>query len=254
MVSDDLPDELRHRLRPLLVHRAGVDDVHAPAVGVRRADADLHRFRGVDQPQLDRLVDEGAVVDPLEIVVGPGIGMGVELDQRQGAVFLGIGLEDREGDEMVAAQGDGADIGGEDPADMRLDQARRLPDLGVIEGHVAVIHDGELAQRVEIPAVGRIVGLQGRGLADRARPEPRAGPVGHGLVEGHARHGEVHAGEVLCVLPPQERGRPREGVLEGKALQVFPREGIVDLRLRILERHRPLPQPCGCADSTSRTK
>ena len=48
--------------------------------------------RRVDQPILCRMKEHGAVIEPFS-VVAPCIRVGVEVNQRQGAVGLHMGLE-----------------------------------------------------------------------------------------------------------------------------------------------------------------
>lgn len=92
----------------LFMHGARVDILHAEIVIALRADADLHRGCGIDHSGFHGLVEEGAVVDAGHIVIGPQVGMSVEMDHRHRPVFLGIGAQDRQGDEVIAAKGDGA--------------------------------------------------------------------------------------------------------------------------------------------------
>ena len=81
-----------------------VEDV-AVAVGVKGADADLHRGRQVDHPGLGGVVEHGAVVDAVS-VIGPAVAMGVEMNQGERAMDGGVGGQQRAGDEMVAAEAD----------------------------------------------------------------------------------------------------------------------------------------------------
>ena len=56
------------------------------------ADADLHRAARVDQPLLDGVEEHGAVIDAPRLVP-PGVRMGVEVHQRQGAERPGVGAQ-----------------------------------------------------------------------------------------------------------------------------------------------------------------
>jgi len=80
-----------------------VEDLDAERVGGVRADADLDRAVGIDDTFIDGATDERTMVDALA-VVRPGVLMGVELHQRQRPVDGGMRLEQRPGDEMVAAE------------------------------------------------------------------------------------------------------------------------------------------------------
>ena len=88
--------------------------------------------------------------------------------------------------------------------------------MTIVECQIAIVGDGKLAQHVEIPAIGRVVGLQGRRLADRTRAQTGAGTVGYGLIKGHAGHGDVHAAQVFGIAPPQKGRGPAKGVLEAR--------------------------------------
>ena len=59
----------------------------------------------------------------------------------------------------------------------------------------------------------------------------------HRLIKGHAGHCKVDANQVLGVAPPQERGRARKGILEGKAARIFPRESHIYLIFRVFQCH-----------------
>ena len=86
-----------------LLDLVAVEDLDAAIVRRMGADADLDRAVGIDDAVLDGAADEGAVVDALA-VVGPGVLMGVELHQGQRSMNGGMRLEQRPGDEMVAAE------------------------------------------------------------------------------------------------------------------------------------------------------
>ena len=68
---------------------------------------------GLTMPSRTARRDEGAVRELLA-VVGPGVLVRVELHQRQRPVFLGMRLEQRPGDEMVAAEREEVHVGVED--------------------------------------------------------------------------------------------------------------------------------------------
>ena len=88
--------------------------------------------------------------------------------------------------------------------------ARRM--VRVEHGVAAVDHRQRLHQ-VEPPGKGLELGELHRGRADRPRPEPAAGPVGHRGVVGKAHHRDVDAREVAGVAPAQEGERPAVGHL-----------------------------------------
>ena len=80
-LADDLLDAVDHRLRALLLHPVAVEDVEAVGLVIVGAQADLHRMLGIDQLLLRGMEEHGAVVEAL-LVLAPGVGMGVEMDQR----------------------------------------------------------------------------------------------------------------------------------------------------------------------------
>ena len=100
--GEDALDRGRHAQ---VVDRIAVDDLDPEVVRRMGADADLDRAGGLDQPRAHRTGDEGAVVEPVAVVV-PGILMRVELHQRQWAMPGGVRLQQRPGDEMIAAEAD----------------------------------------------------------------------------------------------------------------------------------------------------
>jgi hypothetical protein len=168
--------------------------------------------------------------------------MGVHLDQRQGTVFRGMRAQERQRDGMIAAQRETGRTRVEDGRRMGGDASGHVGGVRIVEGHVAVIEDGEFLQRRHaVPAEGRIDRLQRRGLADRARTQPRAGAVRHRLVEGDAGHRDIDARQVLAVAAAQETGRAGKDVLETQPLQIGPGEGVIDLVLRVFQRHGRAP-------------
>ena len=97
---------------------------------------------------MDGAADERAVRDAA-VVVEPGVLVGVELDERQRAVDGGMRLQQRIGDEVIAAQRKELRAGGDDRARLRLDRGGEFHRLAVVEIRVAVVDDGERRERVE---------------------------------------------------------------------------------------------------------
>ena len=79
----------------------GIVDMDAEIVLDDGSDADMGRMRHVDQPLPDGGVTERAVVDPGRVVIGPGVGMGIDLDQRERPVFRRMRAQDRQRDGMI---------------------------------------------------------------------------------------------------------------------------------------------------------
>ena len=84
MSAKDLADTGCDRGRRRLMHFARVDDVHAQIIVDDRANPDLDRLRRVDKPLFYCLVEYRSVIDPVWVVVGPKIAVGVELQKSQG--------------------------------------------------------------------------------------------------------------------------------------------------------------------------
>ena len=178
-------------------------------------------------PSLHGAGDEGAVVDALAVVV-PGVLMRVELHQRQRAVHGGVRLEQRPGDEMIAAERHQESAALQDPGGLALDRAGRLLVVADVEQAVAVV---DHRQRLEQVAVERIlrVGIEDRrGPADRLRAETGARPVGDGGIERDAPHDRVGALHVLGIFAPHEGQRPGIGRIARNGRWAFRGERMVD--------------------------
>ena len=215
----------------------GVDGRHSHRVRIHGADANLNAGRRVYHAGFDRFVEHRAMVDPAHVVVGPCVGMGVEMDQAQRPVFFGMRLQDREADVMVAAHRDATCSLIQDAFHMVAQGGWKVGDFGIIEAHVAIIRHGELIQWRIIPVIWRIEGLQRTRLADRAWPEPRTRPVGHRLIEGHACNRQIISGQILGIRSPKRRGCAAEGVLERQPPASVPGKGPVHLIARVLQCH-----------------
>ena len=195
-----------------------------------RADADLDGAVGIDDALAHGAADERAVRQLLS-VVAPGVLMRVELHQRQRPVFLRMRLQERPGDEMVAAEREEMHVGVEDRARLRLDRLGDGQRIVQVERHVAVIDRREVGEDVEAEGILRVAVEDRRGAADRLRAEARARPVGHRHVERDAEDREVDAGQVAAVAPAHERERAGIGRVVRAALQRGGAEGVIDRRL-----------------------
>ena len=80
---------------------------------------------------------------------------------------------------------------------MRLKSCGKGGDIGVIKGQISIITYVILRQWVDIPAIGRITGLQAARLPDGPRTQPCAGAVGHRLIKRHARDREIYACQIF---------------------------------------------------------
>ncbi len=115
------------------MHLARVDDVDAQRVVILRANADLNGPFRVDQPLLHGLVKHGAVINPAHVIIGPCVGVGVKLQQRQRPVFFGVSPQDREGDVMVPPQHQRGRALVQNAGDMGLKRRREFGDMGIIK-------------------------------------------------------------------------------------------------------------------------
>ena len=237
MAAQHRPDLCHHRPWPAFMHRPRVDGGDAQRIVVVGANADLNRAFGVDDPAFHRLVEHGAMVDSGKIIIGPGVGMGIEMQQAERAVFLGIGTQDRKADIVIAAQRQAGGPTGQNGADMAGQRIGEIGDLGIIERQIAIVGHGEFAQRVKPPAIGRINRLQGRGFADGTRAKAAAGSVRHRLIERDARHRHIHPAQVLGIAAAQERCRAAKGVFKGQPFEVAAGKGGVNLIFGIFKAH-----------------
>ena len=121
--------------------------------------------------------------------VGVGIGVGIEVYQRHFTEMLGVGAQQRQGDEMVAAEGEHAFTCRQQFLRVRLQFLAHF--AGVAEGvdQIAAVHDVQAFAHVEVP--WETVVLPGKvsgNLTDRRRAMTAARAPG-------GRHIERHAGD-----------------------------------------------------------
>ena len=190
--------------------------VHVLGSVERSAQADLHRRGGVDQTLLRGAPEDRPVGDPGAEVGVPGVGVRVELEQRERTASRGGGAQQRQADRVVAAEA-------EHPPTVVHDRAGRLLDGGVTgldvdRGRRGVAGVCDLRRRERGDRLGVVVGpQQQRRLADRGRAEARSGAEGGRAVEGGAQHRHVGAAD------GRERRQSREGPDAGEARH---REGV----------------------------
>jgi hypothetical protein len=194
------------------------------------ADSDLDRPGRIDDALAHGARHEGAVRQLLA-VVRPGVLVRIELDESERPILGRVSLQERPGDEVVAAQREEVHIGIEHAPHLRRNGIRDRVGAMKIERDVAVVHNGEFPEDVDPERILRIAVEDGRGAADRLRPEAGARAVGDGHVERDAEHGEIHAGEVAAVTAAHERQRAGIGRVGGAPLQRLRAEGVVYWRL-----------------------
>ncbi|MCY1299748.1 hypothetical protein D9M70_492870 [compost metagenome] len=276
MVADPRADRLGNPLRATAVDLAGVEHLEAHDVVVGGAQADLHRARRVDQALAGGVVEHGAVVDALAVRVRPGVAVRVEVHQRQRAVHLGVGLEQRVADEVVAAQGQQAAAGGEDAVGMRRDAPGGVLRQAVVEVAVAVVDHRQVVEGIELPGPVALPGRLHRGGADRPRAEAAAGAVGGGGVERHAADHQVDAAQVARITAAHEAGDAGVGRLGQGAVEAVagdrqvafvhrigsraagtrhPARGVASDKYEVIyssiDSHRTMEPPCSARSATS---
>ena len=143
--------------------------------------------------------------------------MRVELHQRQRPVDRRMRLEQRPGDEMVAAERQQERAGLQELRRLALDRRRRLLVVAAVEQAVAIVDDRQRLEQVAVERILRVVVEDRRGAADRLRPEARARPVGDGGVERNAPDDRVRALHVLGISAAHEGQRAGIGRIAGAA-------------------------------------
>ena len=206
-----------------LVNLGGGDDGDAapgrPVVDLaphRRADADLDHPARLDQPFFDGVVEHRTVAVALSERVGPGIDMGIEVDERCRPVAPAQRAQQRQGDAVVAAQRDQV----REPGGGFLDQRQAGRNVPQREAEIADV--GERQRRRIDPVVGmRAVHQHPAGGADGRRTEPGAAAVGGAEIERNP--GDADRRVALAARDAEERrrdgvgGRRRHGATEGMA-------------------------------------
>src|SRR5690606_30966981 len=113
------------------------------------ADADLDRTIGIDNAVTHGPADEGAMVETLP-VVGPGVLMGVELDEGERPVLGGVRPEQRPSHEMVAAEADEKGAGFDDLCRLLLDCRWCLLVVSVVEEAIAVVDNRKRVEEIAV--------------------------------------------------------------------------------------------------------
>ncbi len=210
MVSQHPQNFLERGIRPVIVDPGRVQHGEAMILpGVVGADPHLHRAVGVDDAFLDGMKKHRAVVDAGAVTVG--VGVGVEMQQRQRPVLLGVLPHQRQGDEVIAAEGEHGLVRRQNPGRVRLHLADEGLRLAVVEVKVTVIDDAQMVEDGEIPGPALVFpGQIGGRRADPGRAEAGAGTIGGGEIEGRAGDDHVHfvVAQIAAVAAPEETQRP----------------------------------------------
>ena len=135
--------------------------------------------------------------------------MGVHMDQGDRPVQLLHGAQDRQGQGVVAAQGQRNGAGRQDGIEAVFDKADGLLQVEGVDRHVADVGD---LQAVEGRRAGRhVVGPEHAGLgADLTRSMPGAGAVRGADVHRHADEAGIQAGGGLLGRQAHHGGRAGE--------------------------------------------
>ena len=243
-------DGLQNGLHAHLVALVGAQHLVAQIGGVGQilravqplADAHLDGFGGVHQPLLRRVIEGGAVVVRLAEVLVNGVVVGVKVDQRHRAVYLGAGPQLGQGDAVVAAHGHWHNPLLKEGQHSLCDELKGLLDIAGHRPQIAVIHTGAPVKNTHIQRAVKGLGRQGGGVADRGRPQARAHPEGGAGVVGDADHGKVDVVGGDHVLHTHEglyTGKP--GRLQGILCFVLNHSPLLLLQLRSCEARRERP-------------
>lgn len=175
--------------------------------GDRRPDAHLDHAARIDQPLVQGMEKRRTVGQGLAEIVGPGVGVRVEVKQSDRADAPGQGPQQRQRHRMVAA--DGQQVG--QRRGLTLDQFKRRGD--VAQGQIEIADIGH-RQGQRVHPAHRIgpVGQHPAGPAHRVGTVPGPGPVGGPQIEGNSGNAEIrrpdrNPGQAQKTRRQSERGR-----------------------------------------------
>ena len=159
------------------------------------AQADLDEVLPVDRARFDEPAHRRAVAGEDAERVVRRVRMGVEMDDPDalGGADLGDGGGRRPGDGMVAAEDDRDRPGLGDLADLAVDHGVPALDPRRDDVRVAGVDDRQDLEGLDPELEGVDRPRRVLRLADRPRPEPRPGPVAHGVVERRPDDRDVRA-------------------------------------------------------------
>ena len=151
-------------------------------------------------------------------IIRPGIDVGVKMNQRELAKFLGMGFQQRISHKVIATECQHGDILREQLFGMSLNDGDRLVGVTRHKFHIAPISNCKLIKRVEIEGIG--IGQQFCQLntcrSNRLGPKSGAGAKRRGEIKRQTRHHHI----CPCNL---SRGFPaKKGIGAAKGLLRFP--------------------------------
>ena len=92
------------------MHRPRINERHPEVVVADGPYPDLDRAGYVDHAKFHGLIHHRPMIDAGHVVIRPKVRMRIKLNYGHGSVFFCISLEDRQGDEVIAAQSDGGAV------------------------------------------------------------------------------------------------------------------------------------------------
>ena len=165
----------------------------------RAAHPDLERARRLDEALLDRAPERRAGAVPLAAEEsGPGVGVGIEVDQRERAMPAGERAQFRQRHAMVAAEAERHGAVLCDRRDRLLDPLERGFHVARHDRRIAEIGHAQSLEQVDPAAIGVDRAQHDRHRADRIRAEARAGAERRARVRRQADHRGIEPGRIRC--------------------------------------------------------
>ncbi len=151
-------------------------------------------------------------------IIRPGIDVGVKMNQRELAKFLGMGLQQRISHKVITTECQHRDILRKQLLRVSLNNGDRLVGVTRYKFHIAPISNGKLIKRVEIEGIG--IGQQFCQLyacrSNSLGPKSRARAKRRGEIKWQTRHHHICPRNL-------SRGFPaKEGIGAAKGLLRFP--------------------------------
>ena len=185
---------------------APVEVIGGVALG---AQADLHHALAVEQAFFHGTAEGGAMGDLLAEHVVVDVGVGIDVHQADLAVFLVQRAQDRQGDGVVATQGQRDDVVLEDLVIRFFDDAHGVQQVEGVDRHVTDVGHRQRVERCS-PGGHVVRADHHRFGADLPRAEACAGAQRGTDVQWHADEGGVQALGTLQVGETEHGGDAAE--------------------------------------------
>ncbi len=128
----------------------------------------------IDQPFVRRGVEHGAMVELA--AVGVGVGVGVKVHQRHFAEVFSVRAQQRQGDKVIAAEGEHAFARRQQFFRVRLQLLAHFTRIAEGVNQIAAVHHVQALAHVEVPREAVVLpGQVGGNLTDRRRAVAAAG-------------------------------------------------------------------------------